>query len=171
MFNWLPSSVEPTAAELSEAKIRIANRVEQSWGGEVEIIDITVESVVGASDFPINHTWREYSYAVLMRIVVTDAEFIGIVGQELDMYELHPFDSIFTQDEIALLEAYSATTDVPAAWWYRSGVQDPDSYFPNADIWEVTPVDFNSETSPLTYWFERRLDGTFVFLEVWDLDL
>ena len=155
----------PSLTEQRRVEQELKDYAQSQWQGRAVLEKFEVELEREGSDYPLNHEWKEYRYFATFRIKGTDARFFASLP--LDTHDAFgswwSMSSKLTDDEIALLKAYSRETSTPAGLWGRDEYGLYDRAYPGKEIWSVTPVALGQvfSTGSDELLFEKEPSGEF----------
>lgn len=158
------TSVKPSVLEQGRVRDMLNDYVKKRWGDRVYLKKFGVGQEYQSSDFPANHTWKEYQYFAYLQIRGTSVVFFASLPLDVRQDELKErsmLGSKLTDNEVELLKAYSMKIKTPASIWYKiSGNKNS-----KQEIWSVTPVVLGNSFSMgyTSYEFERLPNGTYRF--------
>jgi hypothetical protein len=156
----------PSVVEQTRARNMLKNYMKKQWGDRVYLKKFYVGQEYQASDFPINHSWKEYQYFAYMQIRGTSAVFFASLPLDARQDELKEWSMLgskLTDNEVELLKAYSIKIKTPASIWYKTGNGNKKQ---KSEIWSVTPMAVGNQFSMnyVSYEFERLPNGMFRFI-------
>lgn len=168
-FDLIPP-IRPTFVQQERATAAIEEYVQDSWSGQVEVLSVDLALKRFGTDFPYPHETKSYEYQTHLGVrgtgvVIYAPAFARDPVSDL-VYRLPPSSLDATQ--VALLEAYSRETSVPASSWLHNSKEGfRQDQFPGVDLWSVAPgsPDKAKDFDGSCYFFERLPDGTFRFIK------
>jgi len=162
---------KPRPSQNARVTRMVEDHARAQWDDRVEVVRVepTLERL--GTDFPFEHEWRDYRYHAYFRIKGTDATFfaslpLSVVREEIPQW--WAMSASLDATEVALLQAYSRETSVPAGDWKSDASWGfYAKRYPDTDVWIVTPAGLGNVFSAGfgEYVFERRKDGTFRLLQ------
>ncbi|MDP2181203.1 MAG: hypothetical protein Q8K99_01360 [Actinomycetota bacterium] len=151
---------KPSSADVDRVRVALEDYTKSDSGGQAKLDRLEVELETQSQHSDLQR--KDYFYHAYFDVEGTDAVVFMSFPHDVELSSIPAVATHldFTDDELAVLQAYSKVTSTPAELVCQNDLE----YSVEDDIWLVQPASALSPDEP-EYTFERLDDGTFRLLE------